>query len=133
MSSSYFNLIQLFWIGIQIVQGVLFLWIALLVFRSRTTAAWITLIGAILSPLFSLAGQIWQHLAIRKLSGGMDRYVEITQAIYLGYGVAGLAFATGLLLHLQRRKLETDRIAELEAILHDLQQRQADQPPHPPR
>ncbi len=133
MSSNYLELFRLFWIGFQIVQGVLFLWIALLVFRSRTTAAWITLIAAILSPLFSLAGQLWQHLAMRNLSGGMDRYIEISQALYLGYGVAGLAFTVGLLLHLQRRKLESDRIAELEAILHDLQQRQADSTPQPPR
>lgn len=122
MSNSYLDLIRFFWIGFQIAQGVLCLWIALLVFRSRTNAAWITLIGAILSPLFSLAGQVWQHLAMRDPSGGFDRYLEISQALYLGYGVAGLVFLIGLLLHLQRRKLESDRITDLEAILQDRQQ-----------
>ena len=133
MSSSYFNYIQLFWIAFQLVQGVLCLWIALLVFRQRNLVGWITLIAAILSPLFSLAAQLWQHLAIRNLSGGMDHYIEISQALYLGHAVSILAFMIGLLLHLQRRKLETDRISELETILHDLQQRKADSPPHPPR
>lgn len=122
MSNSYLDLIQFFWFGFQIAQGVLCLWIALLVFRSRTSAAWITLIGAILSPLFSLAGQLLQHLAMRDLSGGVDRYLEISQALYLAYGVAGLVFLIGLLLHLQRRKLESDRISDLEAILQDRQQ-----------
>jgi hypothetical protein len=133
MSSSHSNLIELFWIAFQVVEALLFLWIALLVFRSRTTAAWITLISAILSPLLALAGYLWLHLAIRNMSSGMDQHIEVSQAFFLGYGVACLAGFVGVLLHLQRRKLESDRIAELEAILHDLQQRQADAPSHPPR
>jgi hypothetical protein len=122
MSSSYLKLLPLFSIGFQIIQGVLFLWIALLVFRSRTTAAWITLIAAILSPLFLQLGRLRHHPAMQTPSGGTYWSDEVFHALSLGYVVASLAFAVGLLLHLQRRKLESDRIADLEAILHDLQQ-----------
>lgn len=131
--SSYLDLIRLFWIGFQIAQGVLCLWIALLVFRSRSALAWITLIAATLSSLFLLAVQVYSHLAARNLSSGIDRYLEISQAMSLGYGVTLLAFLIGVLLHLQRRKLESDRIADLEAILHDLQQRPVEAPSQPPR
>lgn len=131
--SSYLDLIRLFWLGFQIAQGVLCLWIALLVFRSRSAVAWITLIAAILCSLFMVAGQVWSHLATKHLASGMDRFVEISQAMSLGYGVTFLAFLIGLLLHLQRRKLESDRITDLEAILHDLQQRPVDAHSQPPR
>ena len=133
MSSSYFNYIQLFWIAFQLVQGVLCLWIALLVFRQRNMVAWITLVAAILSPLFSLAAQLWQHLALQNLAGGMNHYIEISQALYLGHAVSILLFLIGLLLHLQRRKLEASRIVDREASLHDLHQRPADASTQPPR
>jgi hypothetical protein len=133
--SSHLELFQLFWIGIQIAQGVLCLWIALLVFRSRSAAGWITLVAAILSPLFSLAAQLWQQLALRSLASSVapSLSIEVPLALYVGNGVATLAFAVGLLLYLQRRKLESDRIADLEAILHDLQHRPADASPQPPK
>lgn len=137
MSGNFLNLIQIFWIAHHVVLGVLCLWIAIVVFRERNMTSWITLVAAILSPIFSLGGYVWQHLAIRNLSlsgmGTGNRFLEISQAVFLGHAVALLTFLIGLLLHLQRRKLETDRIAELETILHDLQKRQADQPPQPPR
>ena len=117
----------------QITQSVLCLWIALLVFRSRTTAAWITLIAAILSPLLFLTRLLFMNLFNRSWAAGPDRFYEISQALAVGYGVASLTFAVGLLLHLQRRKLESDRIADLEAILHDLQHRPADASPQPPK
>lgn len=131
--SSHHELFQLFWIGIQIAQGVLCLWIALLVFRSRSAAGWITLVAAILSPLFSIAAQLWQHLALRILTTSGALSLEMPLALFAGHYVANLAFAIGVLLHLQRRKLESDRIADLEAILHDLQQRPADATTQPPR
>ena len=117
----------------NIAQAVICLWIALLVFRSRTAAAWLTLVAAILSPLFSLAAHLWQHVALRNLTSSVAPSLEIPLALFVGHGVANLAFAIGLLLHLQRRKLESDRIADLEAILHDLQQRPVDATTQPPR
>ena len=47
---------------------------------------------------------------------------NLYQALSIGHSVAMLTFLIGLLLHLQRRKLESDRIADLEAILQDRQQ-----------
>lgn len=116
------DLIRLFWLAFHIVEGVLYLWIACVVFRSRTTAARIVLIAAILCPLFSLTSQLYYHLHIRDLWSGADQNLKIGQALKLGYGVTLLVFLIGLLLHLQRRKLESDRIADLEAILQDQQQ-----------
>ena len=116
------DFIRLFWLAFYVVQGGLCLWIAFVVFRSRTAAAWIMLVAAILSPLLSLSGQLYYRLSERNLSSGVNRHLDIALALHLGHGVAVLAFLVGVLLHLQRRKLESDRIAELEAILQDLQQ-----------
>lgn len=133
MSSSSFDLYQLFWSAFIATQGVLCLWIAIIVFRKRSIAAWITLVVAILSPLFAMAGHLWLYRASGSLTSGFDRDIEIYKALYLGHAVTLLIFLLGVLLHLQRRKLESDRIADLEAILHDLQQRPKDAPTQPPR
>jgi ABC-type dipeptide/oligopeptide/nickel transport system permease component len=61
--------------------------------------------------------------------GWLSNVVMTTSLI----GVSLPTFLIGVLLHLQRRKLESDRIADLEAILHDLQQRPKDAPTQPPR
>jgi hypothetical protein len=117
------NFLQIFWIAFQIVQALLCLWIALIVFRQRTIATWMTLIAAALSPLFLLSARLLQHLAMPELrSRGLSRSLEISQSLGLGYAVSILVFLIGVLLHLQRRKLESDRIADLEAILQDRQQ-----------
>lgn len=137
MSSNFQDLVELFWGCYHIALAILCLWIAVIVFRKRTTATWITLIAAIGSPIFALAAVLWQHLASERVTGGIDRYIEIWQSLYLGYAVVLLTFLIGLLFHLQRRKLESDRIAGLEAILQDLQRREQDArsgaPHHPPR
>lgn len=127
MSSSLFSLYSLFWTGFQLAQVVLCLWIAIIVFRQRGAASWMTLTGAVAMPAFMIASRVviatgGQWGMGNSGGSGMPRYLEIAQALGLGYSVAMLSFLVGLLLHLQRRKLESDRIAELEAILHDLQQ-----------
>ena len=118
MNSSFFSLIQSFWIAYQLALAVLCLWIAITVFRQRSTATWMTLIGAILLPVFMLSSRI-----ISALYHSGPGAAELFQALSIGHSVAMLTFLIGLLLHLQRRKLESDRITDLEAILQDQQQR----------
>jgi len=132
MSSSYLDLLHLLWFGFLIAEGVLCLWIAIIVFRKQTIVAWITLVAAILVPLLGMAGHLW-NLAFGTLTSDVDLHGEISTALILGHAVTLLAFLIGVLLHLQRRKLESDRIADLEAILHDLQQRPAEASSQPPR
>ena len=117
MNSSFFSLIQFFWIAYQLALAVLCLWIAITVFRQRSTATCMTLIGAILLPVFMLSSRI-----ISALYYSGPGAAELFQALSIGHSVAMLTFLIGLLLHLQRRKLESDRIADLEAILQDRQQ-----------
>lgn len=118
MNSSFFSLIQSFWIAYQLALAVLCLWIAITVFRQRSTATWMTLIGAILLPVFMLSSRIISAFFYDSGSGT----AALFQALSIGHSVAMLTFLIGLLLHLQRRKLESDRIADLEAILQDRQQ-----------
>ena len=117
MNSTYSSLVQSFWIAYQLALAVLCLWIAITVFRQRSTATWMTLIGAILLPVFMLSSRIASALYYSG-PGAANLY----QALSIGHSVAMLTFLIGLLLHLQRRKLESDRIADLEAILQDRQQ-----------
>lgn len=133
MNPDFLRLVLLLWIAYRAAEGALCLWIAIIVFRNRSVAAWITLIGAILIPLFSMAGELWQHLSFGTLTTNIVLIEEISMALNIGSAVALLTFLIGVLLHLQRRKLESDRIAGLEAILHDLQQRPADGNSQPPR
>ena len=118
MNSSFFSLIQSFWIAYQLALAVLCLWIAITVFRQRSTATWMTLFGAILLPVFMLGSRIISAFFYDSGSGT----AALFQALSTGHSVAMLTFLIGLLLHLQRRKLESDRIADLEAILQDRQQ-----------
>lgn len=118
MNSSFFPLIQFFWIAYQLALAVLCLWIAITVFRQRSTATWMTLIGAISLPVFMLSSRI-----ISALYYNGPGAAELYQTLSIGHSVAMLTFLIGLLLHLQRRKLESDRITDLEAILQDQQQR----------
>ena len=117
MNSSFFNLIQTYWIAYQLALAVLCLWIAITVFRQRSAATWMALIGAIFLPVFMLSSRI---ISAFYRSGSLAG--ELLQALSIGHSVAMLTFLIGLLLHLQRRKLESDRIADLEAILQDRQQ-----------
>lgn len=127
MSSSLFSLYSLFWTGFQLAQVVLCLWIAVIVFRQRNSAAWIAISGAIAMPIFAIASRVvvatGASWGVGSMGGtSMPRYIQISQALSIGHGVAIMTFLIGLLLHLQRRKLESDRIADLEAILQDRQQ-----------
>jgi hypothetical protein len=118
MNPSFFSLIQSFWIAYQLAMAVLCVWIAITVFRQRSTATWMTLIGAILLSIFMLGSRIISAFFYDSGSGT----AALFQALSIGYSVAMLTFLIGLLLHLQRRNLESDRIADLEAILQDRQQ-----------
>jgi hypothetical protein len=132
VNSDLENLFVILWGALLIAEAVLCLWIAIIVFRKRTIATWITLVAATLVPLFAVAGYLW-NLGFGTLTSNMDLHGEVSVAFTFGYAVAHLTFLIGVLLHLQRRKLESDRIADLEAILHDLQQRPKDAPTQPPR
>jgi hypothetical protein len=117
MSSSFFSLIQSYWIAYQLALAVLCLWIAITVFRQPSAATWMALIGAIFLPVFMISSRL-----VSALGDSLPGYSNLFQALSIGHSVAMLTFLVGLLLHLQRRKLESDRIADLEAILQDRQQ-----------
>jgi hypothetical protein len=117
MSSSFFSLIQSYWIAYQLALAVLCLWIAITVFRHPSAATWMALIGAIFLPVFMISSRL-----VSALGDSLPGYSNLVQALSIGHSVAMLTFLVGLLLHLQRRKLESDRIADLEAILQDRQQ-----------
>ena len=128
MNSSFFSLIESYWIAYQLALAILCLWIGITVFRQRSAATWMALIGAILLVVLMFSSRLVSALLINR-----PGFSELYQALSIGHSVAMLTFLIGLLLHLQRRKLESDRIADLEAILHDLQQRPAEASSQPPR
>ena len=126
-SSSYFSILQLFWVGLQVAFAVLSLWIAALVFRHRTAATWMIVIGSIFWSLFAVGANLipfaanWFDWNSSSGASGSPRWIEIYQMAHGGSSLGLLTFLIGLLLHLKRKSLEADRIADLEAILDDRQ------------
>jgi hypothetical protein len=100
---------------VQVVYSVLGVWIARVVFRQRTPAAWLVLIASITSPALTLASWFLPRFAHPLNS-------ELYMSLTLGSAVSHMAFLAGLLFHLLRRNSESDRIVELEAIIRDRDQ-----------
>jgi len=102
---------QLIFSGLQISIGVI-------VRRKQNSVGWMVVAGAV-GGLLVYAG----HRIIPGLMGpsDLDYWVVL---VSIG-SVCQLLFLGGLLLHLLRRSSETERIAELEAILRDKDEEQA--------
>ena len=97
MSSNFYSVYSFFWIGLQLVQIVLCLWIAIIVFRQRSPAAWIAISGAISMSIFAIATRVvvataasWGIGSVR--STGMPSYIQISQALSIAQGVAMMTF-----------------------------------------
>lgn len=110
-----FDSSYLLFVVVQVIYAVLGIWIALIVFRQRTPAAWMVLIASITSPLLVLASWIVPRFASHTFS-------ELYMSLSLGAAVSHMVFLAGLLFHLLRRNSESDRIVELEAIIRDRDQ-----------
>lgn len=123
MNGSYLTFVLVIWFAFQLAFALISIWIGVIVFRQRTQASWIVLIGAILWPLLSLGtwlvSMFWSRLQWGSTSGGGLDVTLVIQAIGLGGSLFQLLFLGGILLHLLRRSSESDRIAELEAIIRD--------------
>ena len=104
-------------IAAPLALAVLAIWIAVIVLRRRSPAAWMVLAGAILSPLMALFGTVGRSLFVSSSNFELHMWIYI-----LGSMVAQFLFLCGLLLHLMRRSSESERIAELEAIIRDRDQ-----------
>ena len=110
-----FGFPYLFALLVQVIYSVLGIWIARVVFRQRTPAAWMVLIASITSPALTLASWFLPRFAHPLNS-------KIYMSLTLGSAVSHMVFLAGLLFHLLRRSSESDRIVELEAIIRDRDQ-----------
>jgi len=123
MSSNTFILIdQVFWTSLHLAFAVLEIWIAILAFRKERLASWMILTGGILDPLGELLLFLSGFLLSRGWIDSVDFTIHLQVASRMGAGLGRLLFLAGLLLYLMRRKSESSRVGELEAIVHDLQQ-----------
>ncbi|WP_367874034.1 hypothetical protein [Luteolibacter sp. Populi] len=115
--SSNYAFLSMLSIAAQVAFATLAIWIAVIVLRQRTAAAWMVLAGAILSPAITLFATFG-----RRLIGSSPDFEFHMWIYFTGNIVAQLLFLGGLLLHLMRRSSESERITELEAIIHDRDQ-----------
>lgn len=89
-------------------------------------AGWLAIVGAILAAITSILSPTWALLAHRIFAlNPSDQWLYIGQAFYIFIGVGHLMFVSGVLLHLLRGRLETERIELLEAIIRNRDKDQA--------
>lgn len=106
--------------GTMLLTAGLSIWIACVVFRHRSPATWMVMIGAVAAALASMTHMLLFFFQLWDLKL-FDSDLRFGLSIHLvrGAQLAEVIFLAGLLLHLQRRKLESERVAQLEAILRE--------------
>ncbi len=111
----------LFVVGTSVMFAVLCVWVACIVFRQRNFIAWMVLVSSILWGAVAIGSMIlaYHPYFIHPQMIESELAYQLSINLYYVGSFAKFTFLIGLLLHLQRRKLESDRIAHLEAILHE--------------
>lgn len=118
MSSQF--LIQLPWLAYSLLIATLTVWSAILFFRDRCTASTLMLIGGIISAFFGTASQlIWRIAMVINWDMSSKAFQLATQFLTPLSALGSLLFSIGLLLFAKRLLLQSNRVAELEAILQD--------------
>ena len=109
--------------AIEIISGVaqllilgLWIWLAILLFRQRTKGAWIVLTGTILTVVYTILIYFGRPL-LGSVFGFDSQHYYFT--INMLGNVSRLLIVGGLLMHLLQQRSESERIAELEAIIRD--------------
>ena len=122
------HLSQYFWLGFYALIGTLTVWSAVTLRKQRSWPTLVMLLGGTGSAIFSfalsagsIAGQLLGWFSFQ----GSKTPVATKVLDAVGYvsALCSLAFIAGLLLFAQGLRRKADRVAELEAIVHDLQQR----------
>jgi hypothetical protein len=115
-NSPFYSVFQISSLVASLVIAGFWFWIAAILLRWRTVASWMVLVGAILSLgslLFSSLG--WPLLVQGgKFNSESFYWINSTASIVSRFLLVG-----GLLMHFLRVKSESERIAELEAIIRD--------------
>jgi hypothetical protein len=116
--NSYGNLIQYLWLGFSFISGVLQVLAAILLFRERSAAAWMILIGSILSVAFGLGSRlvIFFHNA-GTFESSFETVIHYTNILGAVNALGGMLFIVGLVLFALSRRALSARIAELEQII----------------
>jgi len=112
------NLAQIMWLAFIVLFAILQIMAAVMLFRERSGATWMMLIGSILSGGFNLGTRILYELSDL---GFLDLKMEtLTQYYSIMTTIAafgGLLFLAGLIFYARRRRALSARIAELEQII----------------
>jgi uncharacterized membrane protein YfcA len=101
-------------VSVQIVSSVMLL-------REKHIAPRLMLAGSVISLIGGLAGHILALFFVQRLE--IDPMVAFNALNGLSY-TGHLTFCIGLLLYALHQKGRADRIAELEAIIHSMHQRE---------
>ena len=101
----------------ELVSIVICIWIAVLIFRGRSLISWMVLIGAIASVLARFLPRLVNIIPLPGIGSDSEAYYLFSMWVSI---VANLLFLGGILLHLMQRRSESARIADLEAIIRDM-------------
>lgn len=110
----FFNFL---WPLLQVLLGGLEIATAVLLLQERGLASWLMLAGSTVSGLGQLVLPIIVRVAPSIRRGNLDLYMLLLSVV----GFGSFVFSIGLLVHALRRRGQTNRIAELEAILASIQ------------
>ncbi len=116
--NSYGLLNQYLWLGFSVMSCILQVLAAILLFRERGAAAWMILIGSILSMAFGLGSRLVVvfHNAGR-FGSSFETLIHYTNILGAVSALGGMLFIVGLVLYALRRRALAARIAELEQII----------------
>lgn len=116
--NSYGIMNQYLWLGFSVMSGILQVLAAILLFRERGAAAWMILIGSILSIVFGLGSRlIFVFHNAGTFGSSFETVIHYTNILGAVSALGGLLFIVGLVLFALRRRALSTRIAELEQII----------------
>ena len=115
-NSSFYSVLQISSIVASLVIAGFWFWIAAILLRQRTVASWMVLAGAILSLGSLLLSSFGFPLLVQSGKFNSESFFSINSTLSI---VARFLLVGGLLMHFLRVKSESERIAELEAIIRD--------------